>query len=103
MAKGRGTLPPSAAPTVSLSTSVRSVARRPGFPLPKPTESYRKVLREVEGTDDSLIRLIPNRRVCVFRQIEYVEQRLSNVLRRRVINKKSRDTRLNLIDEPADG
>ena len=60
---------------MSLSTSARSVAGRQGFPLPKPTESYRKVLREVEGTDNSLIRLIPNRRVFVFRQIEYVKQR----------------------------
>jgi hypothetical protein len=32
-----------------------------------------------------------------------VEQRLGDVLIGRDIDKKSRDTRLNLIDEPADG
>ena len=86
--------------TVSFSALGSSLVA--GFPLPKPTESDRKVLREVEGTDDSLIRLMPNRRVCVLRQIEHVEQRLGHVLKRRDIHKKPCDTCLNLIDEPAD-
>ena len=69
MAKARGTLHPSDSRCthhVAVSFSALEVCSA-GFPLPKPPEGHRKILREVEGTDDSLIRLLPNRGVCILR------------------------------------
>src|SRR5919109_3025108 len=88
---------------MSLSTPAIVATHAPGVRLPKPPEGCWKILRQVEGTDDPLIRLLPNGGVCIWGEIEHLEHRLGDVLTGRDVDKKPRDTRLNLIDKPTGG
>ncbi len=86
-----------------LSASARVLAQSARLPLPKPTERRRKVVYEVVVPDNPLMRPMPNRGVGLWGEIEHFVQLLGDVLAGQNIDKKSRDTWLDLINESIDG
>lgn len=87
---------------MSLSASARTLARAPGFLAPKPTEGRQKILFEVVGLDNPLMRPMPNAGLGLRGEIEHVAQCLRHAVRGRDIDKESRGARLDLIKESAD-
>src|SRR6266699_1037691 len=88
-----------AGPTMPLSRSARVLARSPRLVLPKPTEGRRKIVYEVVILNNPLMRPMPNSGLGLWGKIERLVQRLGNVLSGRDIDKTSRDTRFDLINE----
>ena len=86
-----------------LSASARVLARSPRLPLPKPTEGRRKIVYEVVCLDNPLMRPMPNGGLGLWGEIEHLVQRLGDLLTGQDIDKKSRDTWLDLINEPTGG
>jgi len=86
-----------------LSASAHVLARSPRLPLPKPTEGRRKIVYEVVSLDNPLMRPMPNDGLGLWGEIEHLAQRLGDALTGQDIDKKSRDTRLDLINESTRG
>jgi hypothetical protein len=85
------------------AASARVLARSRRLLLPKPTEGVRKIVHEVVCLDNPLVRPMPNCGVGLWREIEHLVQRLGDVLTGQDIDKKSRDTWLDLINESTGG